>query len=154
MRDKIKKREYKEKELAQQTENEIRLYQEKLKKEKNKLKNLIVKLIRKYDDYDEKRSLKSVMDDAGVSYNVFRRINYKKDNYSGPDKMGCIRIALAIGCDNFYDIDSILLARGFEPLSNAISDEDKYIRNIVKIILAQEELPLIDRATVFAKRVG
>lgn len=145
---------YLESDLAQQTVEEIRLYQKKIKKEKNKLKNLIVKLIRKYDDFDEKRTLKSVMNDAGVSYNVFSRINYKKDNYSGPDKMGCIRIALAIGCDNFDDIDSILLARGFEPLVNACGDENVYIRDIIEIILSNEELPPIDRVTIFKERVG
>ena len=153
MRDKIKKREYKEKELAQQSENEIRLYLSNIKKEKDKLQNLIRELIKEYDDFDESRSLESVMDDAGVCENVFRRIR-SKEYYYGPDKIGCILIGLAVGCDNIDDIDRILLARGFEPLANAIGEEDKHIKNIVKIILANEELPLIDRATVFAKCVG
>ena len=52
-------------------------------------------------------------------------------------------------CDNIEDIDSILLVRGYEPLANALGYENIQIRDVVEKILAGEEIPRKDRATIF-----
>lgn len=143
-----------EPDLAQQIVRKIRLYLNTIEKEEvDKLKNLIVELIKEYDDFDEKRSLKEVLRDAGVSKNVFRRIKSER-GYYGPDLKACIRIGLAIGCDNIADIDRILLARDLEPLTYGRSRKYKKYRRIVRIILKEEELPPKDRALIFKICVG
>ena len=151
-RKKVKNREYQEHDLSRQKENEIRLYLSEKRKERDKRKDefekLILKLTKKYDDFDETRRPSEVFDDAGVVDNILRRIR-SDENYYGPDKIGCILIGLAIGCDNIEDIDSILLVRGYEPLANALGYENIQIRDVVEKILAGEEIPRKDRATIF-----
>lgn len=153
---KVKNREYLENDLSRQKECEIKLLKSEFKKEKDKRKDefekLILKLIKKYDDFDETRQPSKIFDDAGVVDNILRRIR-SNDNYYGPDKIGCILIGLAIRCDNIEDIDSILLVRGYEPLANALGYENLYIRDVVERIIAGDEIPERDKATIFGNSV-
>ena len=60
---------------------------------------------------------------------------------------------MAIRCDNIEDIDRILLVRGYEPLANALGYENLYIRDVVERIIAGDEIPERDKATIFGNSV-
>ena len=149
MRIKIEDREFLEPDLSQQTGKEIELYLETLE-EQEKFKSVILELIKKYDDFDETRSYTEILEIADVSENVFRRIE-SKEAYNGPCLSACIRIGLAIGCDNMDDFDRILLARDLEPLSPAKCYTYRKYKRIVEIILAKGELPPQDGVKLFAQ---
>lgn len=123
------------------------------------LKKQIEILIEKYNNNflsdekefkDEKRTLSEILRAARVSENVLRRMKSEK-GYKGPDLEGCIRIGLAIGCDDIEDIDLILSARGFEQLSYGQNRKYKKYRCIVYKILSEEELPVEDRVSIFIR---
>jgi hypothetical protein len=123
------------------------------------LKKQIEILIEKYNNIflsdekefkDEKRTLSEILRAARVSENVLRRMKSEK-GYKGPDLEGCIRIGLAIGCDDIEDIDLILSARGFEQLSYGQNWKYKKYRCIVYKILSEEELPVEDRVSIFIR---
>ena len=82
---KVKNREYQEHDLSRQKENEIRLYLSEKRKERDKRKDefekLILKLTKKYDDFDETRRPSEVFDDAGVV-----------DNYDASGQMKIIMV--------------------------------------------------------------
>lgn len=144
-------RDYIEPILSQQTIERIALSLKNIEdNECIELQGQIESLIKEYESYlgEDKRSLSDILKIARVPENALRRIKSEKA-YHGPNLEACIRIGLAIGCDNIEDIDLILSARGFEALSYGQNLQYTRYRSIVKKILIEDELPVEDRVKIF-----
>lgn len=148
-----------EKELSRQTIIKIQSSLLKIRNESCvELKQTILKLKKDHDGFpstekefrDEYRSLAKIFEAARVPKNVLDRIKSEK-GYSGPNLESCIKIGLAIGCDNIKEIDEILSARGLVTLSNGDNQKYKEYRCVVKALLAEDELPPADRVNIFIK---
>ena len=75
-----------------------------------------------------------ILERADVSKNAIRRAS-SDSHYKGLRELGCIRLALALGVKEMYDIDYLLNARGFAGLSDCNREDYIRWRGAVEIVL-------------------
>lgn len=75
-----------------------------------------------------------ILERADVSENAIRRAS-SEPHYNGLRELGCIRLALAMGVKEMYDIDYLLNARGFAGLSDCYREDYIRWRGAVETVL-------------------